>query len=83
MRNAEVEQNIVICRRRGGQLSIILLQSLLNDLLTRNSMLFLQPFESSANPAVIVYKVESNAHARSVICSSAMFLTNAHTKYYS
>ena len=34
----------------------------------------------SAKRAAIVYQIESNVHAESVICSSAMFLTNVHAQ---
>ena len=43
--------------------------------------IFLYSFsESSAKRAAIVYKVEANAHAQSIICSWGTFLTNAHAQ---
>ena len=43
--------------------------------------IFLYSFsESSAKRAAIVYKVEANAHAQSIICSWGRFLTNARAQ---
>jgi len=43
--------------------------------------IFLYSFsKSSAKRAAIVYEVEANAHAQSIICSWGMFLTNVHAQ---
>ena len=92
----EVEQNIVICPCRRQRQIIDLraiykswyyaTTEFNNNVLSftyhiASFYIFLYSFsESSAKRAAIVYEVEANAHAQSIICSWGMFLANAHAQ---
>ena len=76
--SASHRKNTIFCENRQfNNCFIIVLLSLLSlSYLAFHAM----TFECSAKRAAIVYQIESKAQAQSIICSSAMFLTNAHAQ---